>query len=379
MKRLLAILLVLTIGPLILNGCTASKDTEDIAASVTTPPAQTASPSESTPTPAPTPTPEPTGGIVYMYVDTNADGVQHVQLTCIDPTTGASSALASFLVPSSCEIAFIPIFSDMPFAEGSFSGRFSSDFTKLAASYSLPGTTEQHAGWLDEAGSFHDVTAALGLQAGDGFSDAIPEYAALGFTPDDELIYVDYNSEASWTYYAVSSDQVSPERIVTIGDIDDMLMAFGTPPDMYSILAHARTGNYSFAISDQIAGYRYLATFERAHSFHGGVKPEIAIIEFDDQGEITRTDCIPDAERLTWSATLSPDGSQIAFLSCPDDGSYSDRKTELFVTSIDGGEPIKVPCELPKTEYHDQKSGIFTMASAYTDEAQHYAGLVGWI
>ena len=48
----------------------------------------------------------------------------------------------------------------------------------------------------------------------------------------------------------------------------------------------------------------------------------------------------PEVSRFTWSGKLSPDGTQIASLSCSSDATYNDKPTELFIGSVDGSEPI---------------------------------------
>ena len=109
-----------------------------------------------------------------------------------------------------------------------------------------------------------------------------------------------------------------------------------------------------------------------------GCSPESAIIEINPDGSFTRTEYIPEASRFTWSGKLSPDGTQIAFLSCITEVTYDDKPTELFIGSVDGSEPTKVPCELPDTEHEKNHNGIYTMAYGDPSDVHYYCAIVGW-
>ena len=371
-KKFFALLLCATV--LFLSGCSGETSSSDASSSSEASTTVTPEPTP-TPKPTPTPTPEPASGIVLMTVNSQ-DGQQQVQLFCIDPDTGAKSPLALFVIPSSCEIAFVPVLFSMPLAEGRFCGHFSSDFTKIAVTYSLPDTTESHAGWIDTDGNFYDVTTALDLQSSSDFA-APPEYGALGFAPNGDFIYVELGRES--VYYSVPSDNIAPENITQLGDIDAMAVALGAPPNLYGILSDAFNDSTSLSISDRLGENRYLVTFGRTSRADQGAYPEVAIATFDAEGNIERSEYLPENIRFTWSGTLSPDGSQIAFLSCPYDKARDDKPTELFLTSLEGGEPIKVPCELPDSEFQKGTGGIYTMANGKYYEAHYYCAIVGWI
>ena len=367
--------LTLCIG-IFLTGCTSVGDTTSTSSGTgqSSNSSQGASTPTSTPKPTPTPTPEPASGIVLMTVNSQ-DGQQQVQLFCIDPDTGAKSPLALFVIPSSCDITYMLCLSGIPFAEGRFSGRFSSDFTKIAVTYSLPDTTERHAGWIDTDGNFYDVTTALDLQADSDFA-APPEYEAMGFAPNGDFIYSE--RDKGLVYYSVPSDSVMPENLTQLGDIDAAAIAMGAPHNINKTFSRAFNENVALSISDQLGENSYLATFDRDSALEGAF-PEAAIVAFDAEGNIERSEYLPENIRFTWSGTLSPDGSQIAFLSCPYDKTRDDKPTELFLTSLEGGEPIKVPCELPDSEYQKRTNGIYTMANRKYYEAHYYCAIVGWI
>ena len=67
------------------------------------------------------------------------------------------------------------------------------------------------------------------------------------------------------------------------------------------------------------------------------------------------------------------------FYHAPYDKTRDDKPTELFITSLEGGEPIKVSCELPDSEYQKRTNGIYTMANRKYYEAHYYCAIVGWI
>lgn len=53
---------------------------------------------------------------------------------------------------------------------------------------------------------------------------------------------------------------------------------------------------------------------------------------------------IPGESRSNWSGVISPDGRSIAFLSAPTSGTGN---AALYVTSVDGGEPVKILDNIP--------------------------------
>ena len=315
-------------------------------------------------------------GIVLMSVKTSG-GSKQVQLICIDPETGEQEEFLHFTVSSPYKIASMPVlWASMPLFEGAICGRFSSDFTRLAATRSLSDSTEEHAGWIDAAGNFFDVTVALGLEAKSDFADP-PVYYGIGFSADDEFIYADY-SEPQGVFYAVPMDNVSNSNIRELGSVDDLAIALGAPQNMQTTLHDAWDAHTPFAISDQLNDGSYVATFSEGLNREHGCSPESAIIEINPDGSFTRTEYIPEASRFTWSGKLSPDGTQIAFLSCITEVTYDDKPTELFIGSVDGSEPTKVPCELPDTEHEKNHNGIYTMAYGDPSDVHYYCAIVGW-
>lgn len=384
-KRILA--LVLCAGMLLLGGCASHHEAS--ASDPVKPSIEASDPTEDNNTEAngstsvdqsaaPDVTEEPVqitaSGIVLMSFTTSG-GSKQVQLTCIDPETGEQDEFLQFTVSPPYEIASQPImWASMPLFEGAASGRFSSDFTKLAVTRSLTDSTEEHAGWFDATGNFFDVTIALGLEAQSDFSDP-PVYRAIGFTPNDEFIYADcrYNPAV---YYSVPVGDISPDKIRELATVDDMAVAFGAPANMDATFYDAWKNDQQFAISDRLDNGRYIATFGGKQD---GSLPESAIVEINPDTSFIRTEYFPEAKRFTWSGKLSPDGTKIAFLSCSSEVTYNDKPTELFIGSVEGDEPIKVPCELPDTEYYNISNGIYTMAhNELLHEAHYYCAIVGW-
>ena len=88
-------------------------------------------------------------GIVLMSVKASG-GSKQVQLICIDPETGEQEEFLHFTVSSPYEIASMPVmWASMPLFEGAISGRFSIEFTRIAATRSLSDRAEDHAVWID--------------------------------------------------------------------------------------------------------------------------------------------------------------------------------------------------------------------------------------
>lgn len=100
----------------------------------------------------------------------------------------------SFTVPNA-ESPIITIHE--PYASVAMFFNFTEDFTKLAV------TREGHAGWVDCAGNFTDVTDTLGEQTEEGCS-------ALGFTKTGRFVYRNNDIEA---YYSVNPGVVNGEKI----------------------------------------------------------------------------------------------------------------------------------------------------------------------
>ena len=263
------------------------------------------------------------------------------------------------------------MYASMPLFEGAASGKFSNDFSELAITYSLPDSTEEHAGWLNEEGDFIDVITTLGLQSQSDFSNP-PIYQALGFTNDNYFIFEEFREH---TYYMVPVDAVAPENLIVLEAIDDVAIAFGAPANLEDTTYEAWYANEQFAISDSIDNNQYLASY----SIDRGSKPISCMTVFSKDGTTEKVEYLPNAKRFTWSATLNPSGTQIAFLSCTSEEPYQDKKTDLFVVPLDGGEPTQIPCELPDTQDYKRTNGIYTLVNADIDEAHYYCAIVGWI
>ncbi len=90
-------------------------------------------------------------------------------------------------------------------------------------------------------------------------------------------------------------------------------------------------GSFSVAVTDFIDDGTYLVNYYISNTIVTCKKYSASAKEFSD--------FIPETSRCNWSATISPDGSSVAFLSKPN---KSDGNAELFMIPIDGGDPVKI-------------------------------------
>lgn len=237
---------------------------------------------------------KPEGLIVVSYDD--KDRV----ISCIDPTTGSYQEVLRIKRDSKINLVW---------RRHHFGCKLvSSDCSKLAAYRPCSNNEEIHAGWIDENGDFFDVTATLGLQSESNFAERI-DYLAEGFL--DEYFVFSCND----IYQSVPIDNVSPDAIID-----------GLP------LPVAQKDINGSNITDWIDENTFIAN---CRSEGIGYNSVIGKINSDEQNFY-----IPGNTRTNWNGILSPDGTQIAFLSTIGVG-----EPKIYVTSINGGEPTEVPID----------------------------------
>ena len=346
MKKILVILLAVLVGLSTLSGCTTSPDVVASASSSSaSEPTPTPTP-EPTPTPAPTPppTPEPVApsGIIAAIADWNNSMTYTV--VGIDPTTGEQETLAFFdaYALTDSEAGYTFDFKK-PSPSGvwtvcyaSYRDMFSSDYSKIATQKVFAGNRESHAGWIDEDGNFFDVTEALGLQSQSDFDDP-KQYAPVGFTEDGLFVYIDRSEIPSGPlFYSVPVDDVRPENIQEMPWESRYLHK---DPDIWGWMKE------DYPPTDWIDETHFLADCEMVKDFATLTVSVIVDTETEEAVEY-----VPGSSRHSWSGVMSPDGTQIAFMSAPING---DEPSDLFVTSIDGGDPVRVPNSLPASANDD--------------------------
>lgn len=246
-------------------------------------------------------------GLIIMT--TTDSGMRNPKISCIDPVTGESQVIAEFnFAPKTLQDTVYYFPARQLFCN--CRNWFSADYSKVAVSRS-----DEHnqscAGWIDTDGNFFNVSEALGqLNRGD-FDDPVQYYAA-GFS-DDGYYYIYRQVDGAGISTPISYHYVPIDNL-TASAIQDGLPFAGIDYDPPADL------------SDYIDGSRYLINTS------DGVSKI-----FDVVTEETMT-YVPGTSRLSWNGVVSPDGSQVAFMSQP----KNDITKDIYVMPLAGGDPVKV-------------------------------------
>lgn len=257
------------------------------------------------------------------------DGVSNIfvySISSINPNSGQSMAIAEFSIRRPYNVTSEEFYYLIP-AIGpnnrfGYDRRFfSSDYSKMVATKVFNDKNEAHAGWIDQAGNFFDITEALGEQSGD-FGDPV-SYHAIGFTDDDMFVYSD-NLFPSYMYW--HDDNFS---YVELGG---NVSQYGNPLEEKCQIIDSN--NRFYCISDIIGDGIFIADGYEGE-FYGSVI-------YDSMTHESKK-YIPGESRNNWSGVCSPDGHQVAFLSMPITGNGS---PEIFIIPFDGGDPEKLDCDL---------------------------------
>lgn len=222
---------------------------------------------------------------------------------------------------------------------------FSEDYTYIAYTHWSEETSQYHAGGYmnprDDSGEIDfdhcriaDLTEHYGFVGGD--FDAPVKQMAIGFY-ENNLIFADvkagWHNQSEWTFYksAVSGSSFSSPKEYKDFNLDD----YGMEGDNWEWL-----GDY-WEVTDWIDDQRCLINYpaKQVGLAFGGDRIDRWDSRIYDKNSGKVTSYIPGESRSNWSGVVSPDGSQIAFLSAPVSGTGS---ASLYVTGIDGGDPVKL-------------------------------------
>lgn len=326
------IALVLCAGMLLLGGCASDTGTTDNTSEPTagsTPSSvETEAPSEESGEPISEPEdpveaeePQETSGIIAMVAEITSD--YSFTILSIDPDTGEQNTISTIVYPgtstdSTGECYYFPAITRI--YTSSLCEWVSSDLQKVATTKQLGANGEYHAGWFDTSGTFFDVTVAVGMQAESDF-DAPTKHRALGFS-DGQFVFED--AETGEFYY-VPMDNIAPDTVQLGNPIADTLP--DTPRDYY--------------FCDWIDDSRYLADY--CPSSYDEKTVNVIV----DATTNAFTEYVSSDVRFSWNGAVSPDGTEIAFISSPRSGSAA---PDLYITSIAGSDPAKVDTVLSFSE-----------------------------
>lgn len=284
-----------------------------------------------------------------------------VQLDSIDPETGAVTHVRTFSSEGtgSCS-SFVSV--DFP------KGYFDSNYTRLGAYVTCEDGSE-HVGWIDETGTFTDVSEMISTGSSD-FS-GLTKHSQPRFGPDDYFYFMDETTSNS-QIKRVPSDNITPENVEVMLTNVTWSTAMNPFPD-------GSVKNWSEHWEYYDEEMLYPARFYGCHDWisqtecvggdigSGGTTYSYMIYKYTLTGELDvfkwyseQTPLVPAIkDRRNWDPVVSPDKTQVAFLSRLTSG--TDQAGYLYIVPLDGGEPIKVPTEYTFT---DGANGIMAWIGA---------------
>lgn len=241
-------------------------------------------------------------------------------ISCIDPVTGDYQEIARINMHKSQEGEY---------AIDSYGGfgtkLISNDFSKLVISRSCSHNNELHAGWIDINGDFYDVTTILGFQSENDFAERV-NCKSIGFM-DEYFVFCCWKDDGN-EYYSVPINDVSTDAMIK-----------GFPPGVNEV--------HVGGVTDWINENTYIADYR--DSYNGHETSFIGKVDSEEQNFY-----IPENNRTNWNGFISPDGTQIAFMS-------SLGETGIYVVSIDGGEPVEVPIDADISLANKSESHLYLM------------------
>ncbi len=226
-----------------------------------------------------------------------------VSLFSFDPATGSTRQIATFSIkplPEGRTFTWFPSAARMRHW-------FDAEYTKLCADCNVDSMEDRHAGWIARDGSFFDVTEAVGLGRQSDFDSRV-DHESAGITSDGLFVFYEWSKyphrESSQKVYCVPIDDVRPETLQEV-PYDDIIAEFREIlPDGRAVCAM----DDNCVIADDIKGTNreYLA---------------------------------PGDSRINWCPVLSPDSTQVAFLSRPKIG---DEAADIYIVPVGGDSPVRV-------------------------------------
>ena len=261
-------------------------------------------------------------GLIILDDTTDADAFRIVS---IQPESGEQQEIASFVVAgiNQEEEFFYQVLTDPFVLSDSMKQKISYDYTKLAATKFFRNDMESHAGWLENDGTFLDVTEKLGLQSKSDFDDPV-YYKAIGFTEDGYFMFCDSDHD-----YYVPLDNLSS------GFVEE-----GSPFPHEDTLDDFFRNNLNYfgraLLTDWVNDHVFLYQNEKymCRFVSGSVHSYIGDLE---TGEMT--EYIP-GSKDTWNGVVSPDGKTIAFMS------NASGDTAIYFIPVAGGEPVELRTDM---------------------------------
>ena len=301
-------------------------------------------------------------GRAYTYKSTG--GVKcnafTVNIDKIDPETGSVTHIRTFSNEDtySCSAYLRDIGGNTANAMRSFNP----DMTLITATVRCESGAE-HIGWVDENGNFTDVSEKITVESDFG---ALTIHRHPCFF--ENYIYFRDCTNTKIQIKRVPMDNLTADAVEIMVDgtnwngVDIWLLPDGTAIDTAdgyeyydsSMQYPARAGLFYDWVSADVCVGNWFGTHGNDIIYKYQLSGEEDIWDWYSE----KTTFIPSVkDRRNWNAVVSPNGDQVAFLSQLTSG--TDQSTNLFLISIDGGEPIKVNTD-------------------YTFTAGQHCGMIDW-
>lgn len=238
------------------------------------------------------------------------------EILSFNPINGEIRTVSNFQIQGNSECDYM-----FAVPNGYFSGsyHFNESYTKMAVNKTIIANFETHAGWVTNDGAFFDVTEAVGMASQGGFVDAV-KHQSLGFTDNGLFVFCDNSNQQNPRCYSVPIDDVSQDT-VTEGFV---------APYSAHIIDYVDCISLYDVVSDWIDATHCIMTLRNGN-------PTTSVIFDTETG--SKTEYIPGNSRKNWHGRLSPDGTQVAFVSTLLTGMES---PDIFIISVNGGEPERV-------------------------------------
>lgn len=264
---------------------------------------------------------EPSGLIILN--DTKDAGA--IKIVSVQPESGEQQEIASFFVAGmglNREGYFYQWLSEPIVLSDSMKQKFSYDYTKLAATKTFTNDMESHAGWIENDGTFFDVTEKLGLQSKSDFDDPV-HYKAIGFTEDGYFMFCDSDHDYYVPLDNLSSGSIEEGSLFSYEDaLDDFF--------------HDNLGYASPLLTDWVNDHVFVYQNEKHTDYLGASSVHSRIGDLET-GETT--EYIP-GSKYTWDGVVSPDGKTIAFMS------NASGDTAIYTIPVAGGEPVELHTDM---------------------------------
>ncbi len=259
-------------------------------------------------------------GIIMLQADWSDLYRPTYTIVAINPENGDFHEVANFWFDSvfertNPEYTIVPALKFSRYAN--LYDQFSSDYTKAAATKTFASNGEVHAGWIDSTGSFYDVTEALGEQSQSEFDDLV-NYHAVGFQ-GDTFIYVHSEGYQENQYYGVSLDNITPRSSWEISAGDAQICE-------------------EYSAWSWISGYKQTDWIDDDKFL---IEANYNLCRIATMSTKSVEEYLPgESSRNNWSAVVSPDRTEVTFLSEAKAGTMGD--VGIYIMPLGSDNPTKL-------------------------------------